>query len=203
MPGQTSEDLLALYDSAPLSRRYWVIFAIISAITVLEFFDFSVVAFLLAVVGPRWHLTYGQSALILYAGGVGSIVGALVFGSLAPQCLGAQDRNHPRHLYLRHRRRPQRSCPARQLGIVRAAALRRRRRSDRRGDPSLDHHRQLTPTRPALPCAAFLSCSPPPPAGCSRRRPPRRSSPISAGARHRHARPVGHPVRPSGVGARP
>ena len=83
MPGQTSEDLLALYDRAPLSARYWVIFAIISAITVLEFFDFSVVAFLLAVVGPRWHLTYGQSALILYSGGVGSIVGALVFGSLA------------------------------------------------------------------------------------------------------------------------
>ena len=54
-----------------------------SAITVLEFFDFSIVAFLLAVVGPQWHLTYGQSALILYSGGVGSIVGALVFGGLA------------------------------------------------------------------------------------------------------------------------
>jgi MFS transporter, putative metabolite:H+ symporter len=83
MPGQTSEDLLALFDSAPLNRRYWVAFAILSAITVLEFFDFSIVAFLLAVVGPQWHLTYGQSALILYSGGVGSIVGALVFGSLA------------------------------------------------------------------------------------------------------------------------
>ncbi len=83
MPGQTSEDLLALFDSAPLNRRYWVAFAILSAITVLEFFDFSIVAFLLAVVGPQWHLTYGQSALILYSGGVGSIVGALVFGGLA------------------------------------------------------------------------------------------------------------------------
>jgi MFS transporter, putative metabolite:H+ symporter len=83
MPGQTSEDLLALFDSAPLNRRYWVAFAILSAITVLEFFDFSIVAFLLAVVGPQWHLTYGQSALILYSGGVGSIVGALVFGGLS------------------------------------------------------------------------------------------------------------------------
>jgi MFS transporter, putative metabolite:H+ symporter len=83
MPGQTSEDLLSLYDGAPLNRRYWTAFAILSAITVLEFFDFSVVAFLLAVVGPQWHLTYGQSALILYSGGVGAILGALVFGALA------------------------------------------------------------------------------------------------------------------------
>ena len=83
MPGQTSEDLLALYDKAPLSTRYWVAFAILSAITVLEFFDFSVVAFLLAVVGPQWHLTYGQSALILYSGGLGAIAGALIFGALA------------------------------------------------------------------------------------------------------------------------
>jgi putative MFS transporter len=83
MPGQTSEDLLALFDRSPLNRRYWVAFAILAAITVLEFFDFSVVAFLLAVVGPQWHLTYGQSALILYSGGIGAIVGALVFGSLS------------------------------------------------------------------------------------------------------------------------
>jgi putative MFS transporter len=83
MPGSTSEELLSLFDRAPLNRRYWVAFAILSAITVLEFFDFSVVAFLLAVVGPHWHLTYGQSALILYSGGVGAIVGALIFGGLS------------------------------------------------------------------------------------------------------------------------
>jgi putative MFS transporter len=83
MAAQTSEDLLALFDRAPLNARYWVIFAIMSAIIVLEFFDFSVVAFLLAVVGPHWHLTYGQSATILYSGGIGSIVGALVFGALS------------------------------------------------------------------------------------------------------------------------
>jgi MFS transporter, putative metabolite:H+ symporter len=34
-------------------------------------------------VASEWHLTYGQSATILYSGGVGAIVGAVVFGAFA------------------------------------------------------------------------------------------------------------------------
>lgn len=83
MPSQTSDDLLALFDSAPLNRRYWVAFILLSGLFVLEFFDFLVVGYLLAVVAPEWHLTYGQSAIMLYSGGVGAIIGALVFGALS------------------------------------------------------------------------------------------------------------------------
>ncbi|MBV8888087.1 MAG: MFS transporter [Alphaproteobacteria bacterium] len=83
MADASSEDLLALFDRAPLNRRYWVSFGLMSLLTVLDFFDFFLIAFILAVIGPEWHLTYGQSAVILYGGGVGAILGSLVWGSLA------------------------------------------------------------------------------------------------------------------------
>ncbi|MBV9967619.1 MAG: hypothetical protein JO008_18220, partial [Alphaproteobacteria bacterium] len=50
MAGQTSDELLAIFDSAPLNRRYWVAFVLLSGLFVLEFFDFLVVGYLLAVV---------------------------------------------------------------------------------------------------------------------------------------------------------
>jgi putative MFS transporter len=83
MAEQTSENLLALYDAAPLNRRYWLIFILMSAVFVFDFFDFLVVGYLLAAVNQEWHLTYGQSAVILYSGGVGAIVGAVLFGAFA------------------------------------------------------------------------------------------------------------------------
>lgn len=83
MSGQTSEALLSLADSAQLRPRYWFDFGLLSLLTVLEFFDFAIVAFLLAVLGPQWHLTYGQSAVVLYAGGFGAIVGAVLWGSMS------------------------------------------------------------------------------------------------------------------------
>jgi MFS transporter, putative metabolite:H+ symporter len=82
MPGQTSEDLLALFDSAPLNRRYWVTFILMSAVLVLDFFDFFLIAFVMSVIGREWQLTYGQGAIILYGAGVGAIAGSLVWGSL-------------------------------------------------------------------------------------------------------------------------
>jgi MFS transporter, putative metabolite:H+ symporter len=83
MAEQTSENLLAMYDSAPLNARYWTSFALLSGISVLDFFDFFLIAFVMSVIGPEWHLTYGQGAIILYGAGVGAIVGSLIWGSLA------------------------------------------------------------------------------------------------------------------------
>jgi len=83
MAGRSSDDLLAMFDGAPLNRRYWTSFGLLSAITVLDFFDFFLIAFILSKIGPEWKLTYGQSGLILYGGGLGAIIGALVWGSLS------------------------------------------------------------------------------------------------------------------------
>ena len=82
MAEQTSEALLSLYDDAPLNARYWVGFAIASGVLVLDFFDLFLIAFVMSAIGPEWHLTYGQGAIILYGAGVGAIVGSLVSGSL-------------------------------------------------------------------------------------------------------------------------
>lgn len=82
MAEQTSEALLSLYDDAPLNARYWVNFAIASGVLLLDFFDFFLIAFVMSAIGPEWHLTYGQGAIILYGAGIGAIVGSLVSGSL-------------------------------------------------------------------------------------------------------------------------
>src|SRR5256885_13253853 len=86
---QSSADLLAMVERAPLNRRYWLSFGLLSAITVLDFFDFFLIAFILSKTGPEWQLTYGQSGLILYGGGIGAILGAFVWGSLS-DVLGRQ-----------------------------------------------------------------------------------------------------------------
>jgi len=81
MAGHSAEELLAAYDEAPLNARYWTSFAVLTIGISLDYFDFFVVGFLIAVLGPQWHMTYGESSVILLAGGVGGIVGALVCGS--------------------------------------------------------------------------------------------------------------------------
>ena len=78
-----SEDLLVVFDTAPLNRRYWLVFGLMAAVFMFDFFDFVIVGYLLAAVAPEWHLTYGQSAIILYSGGIGAIVGAILFGGFA------------------------------------------------------------------------------------------------------------------------
>jgi len=49
----------------------------------LEFFDYYLIGFVLAFIIKPWHLTFGQSAIILLSSGVGAILGSVIWGRLA------------------------------------------------------------------------------------------------------------------------
>jgi putative MFS transporter len=49
----------------------------------LEFFDYYLIGFVLAFIIRPWHLTFGQSAIILLSSGIGAILGSVIWGRLA------------------------------------------------------------------------------------------------------------------------
>ena len=49
----------------------------------LEFFDFFIVAFVLAFIVTPWKLTFGQSAIVLWSAGLGAVIGGFFFGWIA------------------------------------------------------------------------------------------------------------------------
>src|SRR5258705_6424155 len=49
----------------------------------LEFFDYFLIAFVLAFLSGPWKLTFGQSAIVLMSSGIGAILGAYIWGWIA------------------------------------------------------------------------------------------------------------------------
>ncbi len=49
----------------------------------LEFFDYYLIGFVLAFIIKPWHLTFGESAIILTSSGVGAILGSFIWGRIA------------------------------------------------------------------------------------------------------------------------
>src|ERR1700749_3072826 len=76
------EDLVTLYDGAPLNARYWTTIGLGIVSSVFDFFDFFIVGFLVAVLAPLWHLTFGQTSVMLLSAGIGAIIGSLAWGAL-------------------------------------------------------------------------------------------------------------------------
>jgi putative MFS transporter len=83
MANASAEALISVFDQSPLNRRYWTIFGLLALGSVLDYFDFFIVGYLVAQLGPQWHLTYGQSSVMLLAAGLGAIVSALTWGALS------------------------------------------------------------------------------------------------------------------------
>src|SRR5580658_7683130 len=71
-----------LEQQTSLTVNQWKIFAASVLTGMLDFFDFYLIGFVLAFFVQDWHLTYGQSALILFSSGVAAIPGGIVCGWL-------------------------------------------------------------------------------------------------------------------------
>ena len=66
-----------------LTANQWKIAGAATLGDMLDFFDFGLIAFVLAFVVKDWHLTYGQSGAILLASGVTAPFGSLLYGWMA------------------------------------------------------------------------------------------------------------------------
>src|SRR4051794_1410930 len=80
MADQTS---VGPFDEAPVTTRYWLSIILFAVTGVVDFFDFFVVGFLVSVLAPKWHLTFGQTSIMLMSAGIGAMLGALASGFLA------------------------------------------------------------------------------------------------------------------------
>src|ERR1700760_1998655 len=78
-----TQSWLVAIEQSPLTARYYLTIALMVMQEMFEFYDFFLVGYLVSVLAPNWHLTYGQSALMLLSSGVGAIVGSLVGGRIA------------------------------------------------------------------------------------------------------------------------
>jgi putative MFS transporter len=78
-----AQDWIAGIEKSRLTPRYYWTVGLMVAQEMFEFYDFFLVGYLVSVLAPGWHLTYGQSALMLLSSGIGAIVGSLVGGQIA------------------------------------------------------------------------------------------------------------------------
>ena len=87
-----AQDWLDALEKSKLTPRYYATIVLIVLQEMFEFYDFFLVGYIVSVLAPGWHLTYGQSAMMLLSSGVGAITGALIGGKFA-DILGAADDN--------------------------------------------------------------------------------------------------------------
>jgi len=82
-PKADAQDWLSGIEKSNLTSRYYLTIALLVLQEMFEFYDFFLVGYLVSVLAPGWHLTYGQGAIMLLSSGVGAIFGSLVGGRIA------------------------------------------------------------------------------------------------------------------------
>ncbi len=125
-----AQDWISGIEQSNLTPRYYLTIALLVLQEMFEFYDFFLVGYLVSVLAPGWHLTYGQSAMMLLSSGVGAIAGSLV-GGQTRRYGRAQEDGLGRRPDLFARRRRMCADPGRLLDAVLGSALRRRLRLDR------------------------------------------------------------------------
>jgi MFS transporter, putative metabolite:H+ symporter len=78
-----AQDWLSSIEKSNLTPRYYLTIGLLVLQEMFEFYDFFLVGYLVSVLAPGWHLTYGQGAMMLLSSGVGAIFGSLVGGRIA------------------------------------------------------------------------------------------------------------------------
>ncbi len=78
-----AQDWLSGIEKSSLTPRYYLTIGLLVLQEMFEFYDFFLVGYLVSVLAPGWHLTYGQSAMMLLSSGVGAIAGSLIGGQIA------------------------------------------------------------------------------------------------------------------------
>jgi len=73
-------DLLERQQSLTINQ--WKIFVACLLSTMLEYFDFFLIGYVLPFFIGEWHLTYGQSGAILFSSGIAAVPGGWFFGWL-------------------------------------------------------------------------------------------------------------------------
>lgn len=70
-------------EQLPLTKRQKALVGAAVVSNTVEFFDFFIVGFILSMIAGPWGLTFGESAIILLAAGLGTTLGALFWGRVA------------------------------------------------------------------------------------------------------------------------
>jgi len=69
-----------LEQQKKLTANQWRIILTTNLGDMLDFFDFFLIGYVLAFILKEWHITYGQSAIILISAGLGAVPGAFFWG---------------------------------------------------------------------------------------------------------------------------
>ena len=94
-PTSAAQDWIASIEKSNLTPRYYATIGLMVLQEMFEFYDFFLVGYLVSVLAPGWHLTYGQSAMMLLSSGVGAIAGSLFGGLVADREAGVAVRTVP------------------------------------------------------------------------------------------------------------